>query len=312
MNALLVLSVVIFFCIYVDVAVAQFAQGSLQLVFHPRSAKSSDTHPQTSTLTHLWCQAAKSKLDGTTETVPIKTARFYHFGTDHKDKQLPARIDENNRAHLDFGQTNLTVAGKYRCELTTEDDKYVYGNMFVYMRPVFHTNGTMRFDISDSERNFEITGSSTKAVRGKTAMLSCPAKGYPVIPEYHWEKDGQAIQTTEKYQMVRNELYIRDVDDSDEGIYRCIAFNEFPPHVDYREVRYEATLDQQLRVTSSLSWLIPLVVIILILILLAVVIYSCAFLKRRKESHRYNVASAENKLKNAEEQRLRSADDDEE
>jgi hypothetical protein len=100
------------------------------------------------------------------------------------------------------------------------------------------------------------------------------------------------LQDTEKYSIVRNELQIRDVDEKDEGSYRCIATNEFPPNVDHKEVRYEAILDQKLQVSSSLSWLIPLIVIVVILILLFVVIYTCAYWKRR-EAQRYNVSSQE-------------------
>jgi hypothetical protein len=98
------------------------------------------------------------------------------------------------------------------------------------------------------------------------------------------------LQETEKFHFVRNELHIIDVDNKDEGTYRCIATNEFPPAVDFKEIRYEAILDQQLRVTSSLSWLIPLIVIIVILIILFVIIYTCAYWKKRET---YNVASNE-------------------
>lgn len=190
--------------------------------------------------------------------------------------------------------------------MTTENDESLYGNMvsgwkkdsvysvlfqFIYSRPVFHTNGSLRLDIPDAEKNYELVGSSTKAVRGKTALLLCPARGFPP-PEFHWQKDGQPLQNSEKHQIIRNELYIRDAQDEDEGVYRCIASNEFPPQIDYKDVHYEATLDQQLRVTSSLSFLVPLIVILVISILLVVFIYTCAYLKRR-ESQRYNVASAE-------------------
>jgi hypothetical protein len=97
---------------------------------------------------------------------------------------------------------------------------------------------------------------------------------------------------SEKYNFVRNQLHIRDVSDDDEAVYRCIATNEFPPAVDMKEVRFEAFLDQQLRVSNSLSWLIPLILIIVILILLFVVIYSCAWWKQR-QTQRYDVADQE-------------------
>lgn len=192
--------------------------------------------------------------------------------------------------------------------MTTENDEFVYGNMFVYMRPVFHTNGSLRLDILDQTKNFDITASASKAIRGQTTMLSCPVVGYPK-PDIVWYKDHVPLEASEKYQFTRNELYIRDVDDADEGIYRCIASNEFPPHIDYKDARYEANLDQQLRVTSSLSWLVPLIVIIIILIVLFVIIYTCAWMKRR-EAQRYDVAIHEKSLHNAEQQRLKDIEDE--
>jgi hypothetical protein len=87
-------------------------------------------------------------------------------------------------------------------------------------------------------------------------------------------------------------LHIKDVDSKDEGKYRCIASNDYPPALDHKEAHYEAILDQQVRVSSPLSWLIPLIVIIIILILLFVIIYTCAYWKKR-ETQRYNVSSQE-------------------
>ncbi|KAI6189624.1 Ig-like domain-containing protein [Aphelenchoides bicaudatus] len=287
---------------------AAFAQGSLQLVFHPKNGKSSSQHPLTTNLNHLWCQAAENLANGLTEKVAITKAHFLHFETENPDKSFTARIVEN-RAFLDLGTKDLFAAGKYRCELTTENDEFVYGNMFIYMRPVFHTNGSMRLDLDDEKNRFELTGSSIKATKGTTAVVSCPAHGYPT-PEIHWFKNQKPLQETEKYRLIRNELHILDVSEEDQGNYRCIASNEFPPAVDFKEVRYEAILDQQLRVTSSLSWLIPLIVIILILIILFVIIYTCAYLKKR-EAQRYNVSSQEKKLHNAEQQRLREIEEEE-
>jgi len=279
---------------------AAFAQGSLQLVFHPQSGKSSAQHPITANLTHLWCQAAETQENGIAERVPITKAHFLHFGTENPDKSYIGNITDN-KAYLDLGTKDLFTAGKYRCEVTTENEEFVYGNMFIYMRPVFHTNGSLKLYVLDEKKNFELTGSSVKATRGTTAVIQCPAVGYPT-PEIHWFKDLHPLQETEKFHLVRNELHIRDVADKDEGIYRCIATNEFPPAVDFKEIRYEAILDQPLRVTSSLSWLVPLIIIIVILIILFVVIYTCAYMKKR-ESQRYNVSSNEKKLNNTEEQR---------
>jgi hypothetical protein len=168
---------------------AAFAQGSLQLVFYVRNAKSSDQHPLTANLTGLWCQAAETQ-NGVTEKIPISKAHFLHFGAEQPDKSYNARISDN-KAFLDLGQRDLFVAGKYRCEITTQDEEFVYGNMFIYLRPVFHTNGSMRLDFAESTENdenidkkFELVGSSVKITQGTNAIILCPAFGYPK-PDIH-------------------------------------------------------------------------------------------------------------------------------
>jgi len=151
---------------------AAFAQGSLQLVFHPQSGKSSAQHPITANLTHLWCQAAETQENGIAERVPITKAHFLHFGTENPDKSYIGNITDN-KAYLDLGTKDLFTAGKYRCEVTTENEEFVYGNMFIYMRPVFHTNGSLKLYVLDEKKNFELTGSSVKATRGTTAVIQC-------------------------------------------------------------------------------------------------------------------------------------------
>jgi len=287
---------------------AAFAQGSLQLVFHPKNGKSSDQHPQAANLTHLWCQAAVNLENGVAEKVPIRSAKFLHFNLEgHPDKSFPARITDN-RAFLDLGERDLFAAGKYRCEITTDNDEFVYGNMFIYMRPVFHVNGSMRLDFANDDNMFEFVSSSVKANKGGIGILDCPTIGYP-LPEVRWFKDNIMLQQTERINFVRNQLHIRSVDDEDEGVYRCIASNEFPPAVDFKEVRYEAILDQQLRVTNSLGWIVPLILIIVILILLFVTIYSCAWYKKSR-ARRYDVSEQEAKLQNAEKQPLQNGDEE--
>lgn len=113
-----------------------------------------------------------------------------------------------------------------------------------------------------------------------------------IIYSFQWFKDHRVIQETEKYSFVKNELHVRDVEDKDEGSYRCIATNEYPAAVDHQNTKYKAVLDQQLRVSSSLGWLVPLIIIIVILIILFVVIYTCTYLKKR-EAQRYNVSNQE-------------------
>lgn len=61
---------------------------------------------------------------------------------------------------------------------------------------------------------------------------------------------------SEKY--IRNGTYLRikNVDDVDEGVYRCLSSNWFAENVNTEiEKGYNAILDQQLRVTSKLLFL---------------------------------------------------------
>lgn len=75
------------------------------------------------------CQATRNGK----QQIDIKSARFVQL--------LPApvrihaaEIRNNTRAYLEFGRKSTDVIGKYRCEITTIDDEYVTGNLFVYSR----------------------------------------------------------------------------------------------------------------------------------------------------------------------------------
>ncbi|CAD5230066.1 unnamed protein product [Bursaphelenchus xylophilus] len=283
---------------------ASFAQGNLQLVFRARSGKSTENRPLTDNLTALWCQAVVKGSDGDYVKLPIQNASFLHFSP---NKKFNARV-ENRRAYLDLGKQNLYVAGKYKCEIKTSEEEMVHGNLFIYLRPVFHTNSSFRLELKDDDNLFEFNGPSAKAVRGTTGVLDCPARGYP-HPDIRWFKDGEYIEPSDKYKIYRNQLSIFNVADEDEGLYRCVASNEFPVHLDAEPTKFDLVLDQQLRVTGSLDWLVPLIVIIIILILLFVVIYSCAYWKKRAGRKSYDVAKEEKNAHNSEHQRLRDDQD---
>ncbi|KAI3422040.1 hypothetical protein GPALN_012577 [Globodera pallida] len=287
-------------------AAEPFAQGNLALIFDASSTgKSTENGSQMANLSSLWCQATSNGND----QLPIKSARFVHV------HPLPlrhhqARLNpDGNRAFLDFGLVPTSVIGKYRCEITTEEDKLVTGNLFVYMRPVLEANASMRFDRPEEANAF-------------AATVRCPVVGYPK-PTLSWSKDGTALNLSVivhdddgrpqlKYLLDGVNLHIRRVCEKDEGIYKCVAHNEFPPRVDASKERYELSLEQHLRVTSSLSWLPPLLVIIVCLLLLVAIIYGCSAWKKYKHKQ-YNVAQKERELgkRDAEKQRLPPAEDDE-
>uniref|UniRef100_A0A183BLN8 Ig-like domain-containing protein n=1 Tax=Globodera pallida TaxID=36090 RepID=A0A183BLN8_GLOPA len=116
-------------------AAEPFAQGNLALIFDASSTgKSTENGSQMANLSSLWCQATSNGND----QLPIKSARFVHV------HPLPlrhhqARLNpDGNRAFLDFGLVPTSVIGKYRCEITTEEDKLVTGNLFVTFTSMFN------------------------------------------------------------------------------------------------------------------------------------------------------------------------------
>jgi hypothetical protein len=287
--------------LFLRVAEGAYAQGNLAVVFPVKNGRSTEAHPQVANLTDLWCQATN---DGKT-LIPIQTAKFVHA---HPYKVHNAQVIDD-RAHLNFGTAPVTAAGKYKCEITTTENEFVFGNLFVYLRPIFHVNGS-RLDVADEEKPFDFTGPSKKAIRGERAVLICPVLAFPP-PEIQWYKDTQPINRTWARYIVRDKfLHIPDVDDADEGLYRCVATNRFATVLDGPEETFVGIYDQQLRISGSLSWLVPLILILIILILLFIVIYVSRLYKRYRHDQ-YNVAQKEKSLRKAEQQRLRDENEEE-
>uniref|UniRef100_A0A914D5V9 Ig-like domain-containing protein n=1 Tax=Acrobeloides nanus TaxID=290746 RepID=A0A914D5V9_9BILA len=290
-----------------------YAQGNLHITLDVKNGKSSEHHILKGSATNLWCQAT---LNGHT-TLPIRNSYFQNTNTKrtyiagHEDGRVG--IVHGNRTYLHFSEeTSIDEAGKYVCVMETENDWKIHGNLFVYLRPVFQTNGSLKLDVEDEEHPFQITASAAKFSRGETAVLGCPAIGYPP-PTIIWYKgDSETpldLESSEHYEFRGNELIIHDVNDRDEGLYRCVAWNNFSTLVDGPSYRFTATLDQNLWVSSYLSWLIPLLVILIILVLLFIIIYACRAWKQYKQQ--YNVAEKEKSLRVAEEQRLKDQYDEE-
>lgn len=64
----------------------------------------------------------------TQQLIPIKEAHFVRY----LDKEiLPALISNQTRAILEFGNTSVLSAGRYRCEITTDENELVWGWLFV-------------------------------------------------------------------------------------------------------------------------------------------------------------------------------------
>uniref|UniRef100_A0AC34QGF1 Ig-like domain-containing protein n=1 Tax=Panagrolaimus sp. JU765 TaxID=591449 RepID=A0AC34QGF1_9BILA len=204
-------------------------------------------------------------------------------------------------------------AGKYVCNIYNEEYGRVWGNLFVYMRPMFYTNGTTH--VKDAEEleddQYAAIASSVKFSEGDTAILHCPVYGYPT-PEVEWYKDGEALDyETGHFEQRKEMLYIHDVGRDDEGLYRCKATNKFPASNNEEEDEFTSVLDQQLRISNSLGWILPLIIIIVIFIILFAIIYFCALCSRRK-SDQYDVEKQEKNLRRGEQQKLREQDEEEE
>uniref|UniRef100_A0A915PYZ0 Ig-like domain-containing protein n=1 Tax=Setaria digitata TaxID=48799 RepID=A0A915PYZ0_9BILA len=263
-----------------------FAQGNLAVIFNASSAKSGDDYPLKASVPGLWCQAISNR---TQQLMPIKRA---HFVRDLDKEILPALVSNQTRAILEFGNTSLWSVGKYRCEITTEDDELVWGWLFVNMRPVFHVNHSKTLEVVGDD-HFRVRASVLRATEGETVTLTCPVRGFPE-PVTQWYKNDVPVASTEQVTFLENDLQIAKVEFDDEGIYSCVARNSFSIIIDGKSILWESRLDRELKVKSSYRWIYPLIVIIIMLLLLFIIIYACSAFNRYKT---YNVEKREKRKK---------------
>ncbi|KAK6042463.1 hypothetical protein COOONC_20033 [Cooperia oncophora] len=257
------------------------------------------------------CEARK---DG--EVQSITWARF--FRTKEK-KVVAARLDpDNRRARLIFGNATAAQAGKYRCEIRTEDGELVFGNMFAYSRPVIHGNSSDPMEVSPSDPTL-VTSRPLTASRESNATIVCPVYAYP-HPHIVWYKDGVPLESSARVSFHRMQLnysvggaiqmlacYVRffslcgffpstssrrDLSSSSFPPFRCVASNQFPIYVDGPEQEFEVKFDRELKIGVHYGWLLPLIIILIMLILLFFIIYCCQAYKRYK-TKQYHVAERE-------------------
>lgn len=263
-----------------------YAQGNLAVVFDASAAKSGEDHPLKADVPHLWCQARSHQTE---QLLPIKEA---HFVRAIDNKIFPAIIRNDTRAILEFGSVSVLNVGKYRCEITTTDDQFVWGWLFVNMRPVFHTNYSKTLETVGDDY-FHVKAPILRVTEGETVTLNCPVVGFP-LPTIKWLKDGVLVPSTEQITFLENELQIAKVDFDDEGVYSCIAQNSFPVEVDEEVMTWESRLDREVKVKGSYRWVYPLALIISMLLLLFTIIYACSAFNRYKT---YNVEKRERRKK---------------
>ncbi|OZC12096.1 immunoglobulin I-set domain protein [Onchocerca flexuosa] len=268
-----------------------FAQGNLEVLFNATSVKSGDDYPLKASVPNLWCQAMSNR---TQQLIPIKEA---HFVRDLDKEILPAIIYNQTRAILEFGNTSIWSAGKYRCEITTEEDELVWGWLFVNMRPVFHVNNSKTLE-AVGDNHFHVKTSILRATEGETVTINCPVRGFPE-PTIKWYKNDVpvaeiVIASTEQVTFLEKGLQISKIEFDDEGIYSCVAQNSFSKILDGKVILWESRLDHELKVKSSYRWIYPLIVIIILFLLLFIVIYACSAFNRYKT---YNVEKRERRKK---------------
>ncbi|VDO65284.1 unnamed protein product [Haemonchus placei] len=194
------------------------------------------------------CEARK---DG--EVQPITWARF--FRTKEK-KAVAARLDhDNRRARLVFGNATASQAGKYRCEIRTEDGELVFGNMFAYSRPVVLTNSSDPMEVSPSDPTL-VTSKPLSLSKESNATLVCPVHGYP-NPYIVWYKDGFPLAPSARVNFHKNIVEIFGLEETDAGMYRCVASNQFPIYVDGPEQEFEVKFDRELKVGGEFDFITP-------------------------------------------------------
>jgi hypothetical protein len=271
-----------------------FAQGNLAVILNVSEGIVSPHHGIKGEFSQqsLWCQATE---DGET-ALELHNASFQRTYFPHRHE---AEIDNGNRAYFKFGKPSTRDIGKYKCDMVTSDGRRAWGNLFVYMRPVFHTNGSTRFEVPDDDDKFTVTATSIKFSEGDTVTLSCPAISYPAADIEWFKNDKRIVSDNGRISKRDPNLYIDKVTKADEGSYRCRATNRFPVGSD-DETEFHADLITQLRINGTLGWVYPLILIIVILLLLFITIYVCSAFKKRKQNQ-YNVAKREKTLRTVEE-----------
>ncbi|VDM97247.1 unnamed protein product [Thelazia callipaeda] len=263
-----------------------FAQGNLEVIFNATVAKSGEDHPLKANIPSLWCQARSKESQ---RLLSIKEAHFIR--ADNKEI-FPALISNQSRAILEFGTATISSAGKYRCEMTTEDDELVWGWLFVNMRPVFHVNHSKVLETVGDD-HFRVRAPTLRAIEGETVTLDCPVRGFPK-PTVEWLKNDVPVASTEQVTFLETDLQISKVEFDDEGVYSCIARNSFPVEIDGESIPWESRLDRELKVKGSYRWIYPLITILVMFLLLFLIIYTCSAFNRHRT---YDVEKREKRKK---------------
>ncbi|CAL1539193.1 unnamed protein product [Lymnaea stagnalis] len=109
--------------------------------------------------------------------------------------------------------------------------------------------------------------------------IVCDIRGYPPA-EVVWQRNGVNLTESALIQLrdynghINAQLYIEDVQYSDEGTYTCIAYSHL--------FNSSSTKSLVVRVKNPIAWVWPLIGIIVEIVLLGIVIFICAKLDKRR------------------------------
>lgn len=118
-------------------------------------------------------------------------------------------------------------------------------NTLHLVRPVIHTNSSLRVDEKDGSRTrYDVAGMT--AVRGTKAELHCPVYGHPK-PDIVWRfgESEQILGSGETF-------IIENVDDQNDGVYICTATNTI--FTNGNRQRYKIDIERRLRIKSEFAW----------------------------------------------------------
>jgi len=233
---------------------------------------------------NLWCQGVDPK---SMEVVPVTEVIFRHDGQKHSATVSPDGLN----ATFVKDPANVADAGIWTCSIRTRSHGSATGDISVFLRPVVVSNSSnLSLRIDEKETNkakhhpstsvhtFEASGITV--ISGEDALMECPIHGFP-RPQIQWKNENGAPLDQPRVTVSNGILTIRNVTDSDGGVYVCYASNSFSirNHPQHNSV----IVERRLRVKSEYAWLLPLTIIVITVALLVLIIVLCEFRKRRNE-----------------------------
>ncbi|XP_053405636.1 uncharacterized protein LOC128559003 isoform X2 [Mercenaria mercenaria] len=128
-------------------------------------------------------------------------------------------VNKNNNGILQIKNPNRTNMGKYLCSLTQKNDVKIQKPRSVFLRA------------SPAIESFTMEAYHTDL------ELKCVASGSP-IPNIIWTKNGSKLNITnyshaiEEQNTVNSSVVLQNVNQHDDGVYSCIAYNDIEPYND--------------------------------------------------------------------------------